>query len=93
MEIPSSSARSGARKQLLALLLRVSRTLGDLDSVPEMLSRILDLVLEIEGAERGYAMLLDESLMGLGDFGKGRLQLPARAPSLPENRQRGGAHG
>ena len=57
--------------KLLALLLRVSRTLGDLDSVPEMLSRILDLVLEIEGAERGYAMLLDESLMGRGDFGKG----------------------
>ena len=56
--------------KLLALLLRVSRTLGDLDSVPEMLSRILDLVLEIEGAERGYAMLLDESLMGRGDFGK-----------------------
>jgi len=57
--------------KLLALLLRVSRTLGDLDSVPEMLSRILDLVLEIEGAERGYAMLLDESLMGRGDFAKG----------------------
>jgi len=57
--------------RLLALLLRVSRTLGDLDNVPEMLSHILDLALEIEGAERGYAMLLEESLMGRGDFEKG----------------------
>jgi adenylate cyclase len=57
--------------RLLTLLLRVSRTLGDQDGVPEILSRILDLVLEIEGAERGYAMLLEESLMGRGDFEKG----------------------
>jgi adenylate cyclase len=56
---------------LLTLLLRVNRALGDLNTVAEIAERVLDLVLEIEGADRGYAMLLDESVMGEGDFSGG----------------------
>ncbi len=48
---------------LLTLLYRVNRALGELSTVQEVTQRILDLVLDIEGAERGYAMLLDESSM------------------------------
>jgi adenylate cyclase len=55
---------------LLTLLLRVNRALGELESINVVAGRVLDLVLEIEGAERGYAMLLDESCMGAGDFSR-----------------------
>lgn len=46
--------------QLLTLLYQVSRALGELATVDEVVERVLELVLQIEGAERGYAMLLDE---------------------------------
>jgi adenylate cyclase len=56
---------------LLTLLLRIIRALGDLNTVEEIVQRVLDLVLEIKGADRGYAMLLEESMMGEGDFSGG----------------------
>ncbi len=46
--------------QLLTLLYQVSRALSELATVDEVVERVLELVLQIEGAERGYAMLLDE---------------------------------
>jgi adenylate cyclase len=57
--------------RLLTLLYRVSRALGELDAVEEVTERVLDLVLEIDGAERGYAMLLDAESMGRDDFSQG----------------------
>lgn len=57
--------------RLLTLLYRVNRALGALTTVEELTQRILDLVLEIEGAERAYAMLLDEVSLDRGDFRKG----------------------
>jgi adenylate cyclase len=56
---------------LLTLLLRVDRTLGSLNTIPEIAGRVLDLVMEIEGSERGYAMLLEDAIMGHGDFDGG----------------------
>lgn len=46
--------------QLLTLLYQVSRTLSELATVDEVVERVLELVLQIEGAERGYAMLMGE---------------------------------
>ncbi|HUJ39370.1 MAG TPA: adenylate/guanylate cyclase domain-containing protein [Candidatus Acidoferrales bacterium] len=46
--------------RLFELLYQVSRALGDLQSVEEVVNSVLDLVLKIEGVERGYAMLADE---------------------------------
>lgn len=46
--------------QLLTLLYQVSRALGELATVDDVVARVLELVLQIEGVERGYAMLLDE---------------------------------
>jgi adenylate cyclase len=46
--------------RLLTLLYQVSRALGDLLTVDEVVHHVLDLVLQIEGVERGYAMLLDD---------------------------------
>ncbi len=46
--------------RLLTLLYQVSLALGDLVTVDEVVDHVLDLVLQIEGVERGYAMLLDE---------------------------------
>jgi adenylate cyclase len=56
--------------RLLALLPRVSRELAGLAGVDEVARRALDLALEIDGAERGYAMLLDAESMGKRDFRK-----------------------
>ena len=44
--------------QLLSLLYQVSRALGDKTTVEDVSQCVLDLVLQIDGAERGYAMLL-----------------------------------
>ncbi len=49
---------------LLTLLYQVNRALGELATVDDVVARVLELVLQIEGVERGYAMLLDEK----GDF-------------------------
>src|SRR5712692_10883312 len=46
--------------RLLTLLYQVSRALGDLSSVGEVVEQVLELVLQVEGVERGYAMLLDD---------------------------------
>jgi len=46
--------------RLLTLLYQVSRALGDKTTVDEVTQCVLDLVLQIDGAERGYAMLLTE---------------------------------
>lgn len=46
--------------RLLTLLYNVSRALGDKATVEEVTSCVLDLVLQIDGGERGYAMLLTE---------------------------------
>jgi len=56
--------------RLLALLPRVSSTLAELTSVDEIARRAIDLALEIDGAERGYTMLLDSESMGRRDFSK-----------------------
>jgi adenylate cyclase len=46
--------------RLLTLLYQVSRALGDKTTVEDVTECVLDLVLQIDGAERGYAMLLTE---------------------------------
>ena len=57
--------------RLLTLLYRVNRTLGELKTVEEVASRVLDLVLEMDGAERGFTMLLHADSIGRSDFSKG----------------------
>jgi hypothetical protein len=64
--------------RLLKLLDRVNLLLGERNTIEELTQGILDLVLEIEGAERAYAMLLDEASLARGDFRKvGYTFLPA----------------
>jgi adenylate cyclase len=63
--------------RLLSILYRVNRVLGELNTVGDIALRVLDLVLEIEGAERGYAMLLHDSSMGQSDFSSGYEFQPA----------------
>ncbi|HEY2548179.1 MAG TPA: adenylate/guanylate cyclase domain-containing protein [Candidatus Acidoferrum sp.] len=46
--------------RLLTLLYQVSRALADKTTVDDVTQCVLDLVLQIDGAERGYAMLLTE---------------------------------
>jgi len=46
--------------RLFELLYQVSRALGDLQSIEDVINSVLDLVLKIEGVERGYAMLADD---------------------------------
>ncbi len=57
--------------RLLALLNRVKGTLEGLTTVPQLTGRVLDLVLEMDGAERGFVMLLDKDSIGRGDFSRG----------------------
>ena len=57
--------------RLLTILYRVSRVLGELTTVGDIALRVLELVLEVEGAERGYAMLLHDSSIGQTDFSNG----------------------
>ncbi|MGC2421746.1 MAG: FHA domain-containing protein [Candidatus Acidiferrales bacterium] len=56
--------------RLLMLLYRVNRALGELATIPEVTGRILDFVLEIDGAERSYAMLLEPGSTDGGEAGK-----------------------
>ncbi len=70
----SEKDRQGALDQenrLLTLLYRVNRVLGEVTTVEEVTKRVLDLVLEMDGAERGFTMLLDHESIGGGDFSKG----------------------
>jgi pSer/pThr/pTyr-binding forkhead associated (FHA) protein len=57
-----------AESRLLKTLGRVSKALAEFDTLEAVTQRSLDLVLEIEGAERAYAMLVDEASMARGDF-------------------------
>ncbi len=64
--------------RLLTLLYQVSRALGDKTTVEEVTQCVLDLVLQIDGAERGYAMLLTEdSLRNAPQSGSSYTFLPA----------------
>lgn len=56
--------------RLLALLNRVNRTLAEMSTLDGVTQRSLDLVLEIDGTERAYAMLLDEATVARGDLRK-----------------------
>ena len=71
---PSADDRVRAadrENRLMALLNRVNSTLEELKTVPEVTRRVLDLVLEMDGAERGFVMLLDNDSIGKGDFSRG----------------------
>ena len=57
--------------RLLTLLYRVNRALSEVTAADDVARRILDLVLEMDGAERGFIMLLDRDSIGRGDFSKG----------------------
>jgi len=70
----SAAERVRAREneqRLLSVLYKVNRSLGELASVDEVTQRVLDLVLEIKGSQRVYAMLLDETSMMRGNFSSG----------------------
>jgi len=56
--------------RLLTLLYRVNRALSEV-TADDVARRILDLVLEMDGAERGFIMLLDRDSIGRGDFSRG----------------------
>jgi hypothetical protein len=69
---PSSRVQSlEEENRLLKVLYRVNQTLGQVEKVDELTRRILDLVLEIAGAERAYSMLLEENPATKIDFAKG----------------------
>jgi adenylate cyclase len=89
---PEARAEALERENnLLTLLLRVNRVLSDLQSVKVVAERVLHLVLEIEGVERGYAMLLEESSMGTNDFSHGEYAFqPAMLRSRENSRRAGG---
>ncbi len=64
-DIASAQSQLSAKEQktegrLLKIVSRLGKALAPLRSVDEVTERALDFVLEIEGAERAYAMLLDE---------------------------------
>jgi hypothetical protein len=74
---PASEKRAGAAERLralesenklLALLYRLNKTLAEIGDLDELTRRVLDFVLEIEGAERSYMMLLEEASMGRNDL-------------------------
>jgi adenylate cyclase len=88
---PSAADRTRAadrENRLLALLNRVKQALEGLSTVPDVTRRVLDLILEMDGAERGFVMLLDKDSIGGGDFSRGgygfepaliRCRAPAKA--------------
>ncbi|MGC1484553.1 MAG: adenylate/guanylate cyclase domain-containing protein [Candidatus Acidiferrum sp.] len=64
--------------RLLTLLYQVSRALGEKTAVEDVTQCVLDLVLQIDGAERGYAMLLTaDSLRTAAQSASGYTFLPA----------------
>jgi transcriptional regulator with GAF, ATPase, and Fis domain len=74
VEKPAGKHRGGALEQenrLLTLLYRVNRVLAEVTAMEDVTKRVLDLVLEMDGAERGFTMLLDRESIGGGDFSKG----------------------
>lgn len=95
---PAATPAEKSREQehenkLLRLLNRINRTLGDLKSVGQITLRVLDLVLEIDGAERAFVMLVDEASLARGDLRNGRYtfepaalryRVEANAPPRPQ---------
>lgn len=74
MRPPATDERASAAERenrLLALLNRVNGALENLKTISDVTRRVLDLVLEMDGAERGFVMLLDKDSMGGGDFSRG----------------------
>jgi GAF domain-containing protein/FHA domain-containing protein len=57
--------------RLLKVLYRVNQAIGQIETVRDLTTRILDLVLEISGAERAFSMLLEENPANKADFAKG----------------------
>jgi pSer/pThr/pTyr-binding forkhead associated (FHA) protein len=77
--------------RLLTLLYRVTRALAELTEVEKVTERVLQMVLEIEGAERGYVMLLDESSSGSATLSEGQYGFqPAVIRYRREPRELGG---
>ncbi|HXX17914.1 MAG TPA: GAF domain-containing protein [Candidatus Acidoferrum sp.] len=76
--------------RLLALLDRVNQTLDALKTVPEVTRRVLDFVLEMDGAERAFVMLLDKDSIGGGDFSRGGYGFE---PAIIRHRAGAGAQG
>jgi len=66
-----ASGKNDAESRLMKTLSRVSKSLAVLETIEDVTQRTLDLVLDIDGAERAYAMLMDEASMARGDFTKG----------------------
>ncbi|MFZ0214191.1 MAG: FHA domain-containing protein [Candidatus Acidiferrales bacterium] len=69
-----AGARANAadkENRLLKLLDRVKNGLAELNSAERVTQRALDFALEIEGAERGYVMLLQEDSEKHIDFSQG----------------------
>jgi predicted component of type VI protein secretion system len=58
---PQDEGRESAEARLKKMLSRVSKALAALQTVEQVTQRSLDFVFEIEGAERAFAMLLDEA--------------------------------
>lgn len=58
--------------RLLKVLYRANQALGQIERVDELTHRVLDLVLEIAGAERAYTMLVDEGSLTKSDIAKGK---------------------
>src|SRR5215831_129816 len=91
----ASSSQLQALEQenrLLKVLYRVNQTLGQFETVRDLTNKILDLVLEIEGAERAYGMLLEQESPSKTDFAKGNYTFkPAaiRYRSNPSNEASG----
>lgn len=57
--------------RLLKVLYRANQALNQIERVDDLTHRILDLVLEIAGAERAYSMLLDGDALSKTDLAKG----------------------
>ncbi|HEV2206922.1 MAG TPA: FHA domain-containing protein [Candidatus Acidoferrales bacterium] len=94
---PSGNLREKtAEGRLKRMLTDVSRALASLQTVEKITDRSLQFVFEIEGAERGFAMLLDEETVARGDSTAGAFSFepasiryrggvrPAGAESLPQ---------
>lgn len=57
--------------RLLKVLYRANQALNQIERVDELTHRILDLVLDIAGAERAFSMLLEEDVPSKPDLAKG----------------------
>jgi FHA domain/GAF domain len=85
-----------AEARLKRMLSAVSKSLAPLQNVGQITHRSLDFVFEIEGAERGFAMLLDEATIAGGEAAAGGFNFepasvryrggvrPAGAENLPQ---------